>query len=196
MTQEEVKCEFSHTVLHNQRINVSQNKLQDHFNNLKIVSSENVAPKKPDIIQSKPDPKPQVVPPKPKEQSRAIHMEKKPAEEIRKPVFAQPNFAAPEKNQKKEESNQLPRYDPYKNRDREEVPIKKPAQVANRVERKSHENRDEKIRKPRKSVAETERENSRRGSRDEKARPEPVSQYLIRNARDLHGIRKTTSSRR
>jgi hypothetical protein len=47
-TGEELKHEFSHTMLHNQRIDVGQNKLKDQFNNLKIVNNENVA-KKPDV---------------------------------------------------------------------------------------------------------------------------------------------------
>lgn len=47
-----MKHEFSHTMLHNQRIDVGQNKLKDRFNNLKIVNNENVS-KKPDIVVDK-----------------------------------------------------------------------------------------------------------------------------------------------
>lgn len=47
LSGEELKHEFSHTILHNQRIDVGQNKLKDQFNNLKVVNNENVA-KKPE----------------------------------------------------------------------------------------------------------------------------------------------------
>jgi hypothetical protein len=47
LSGEELRSEFSHTILHNQRINVNQDRLKEKFNDLKVVSNENVA-KKPD----------------------------------------------------------------------------------------------------------------------------------------------------
>lgn len=52
LSGEEIKHEFSHTILHNQRIDVGQNKLKDNFKNLKMVNNENVS-KKPDVVMDK-----------------------------------------------------------------------------------------------------------------------------------------------
>lgn len=47
LSGDEIKHEFSHTILHNQKIDVGQNRLKDQFNNLRVVNNENVA-KKPE----------------------------------------------------------------------------------------------------------------------------------------------------
>lgn len=67
LPSEMLKDEFSHTVLHNQRINISKDKLQDQFKHLKVVNNENVA-KKPEVSANIPKPDP---PSKPLEQKKA-----------------------------------------------------------------------------------------------------------------------------
>jgi hypothetical protein len=53
LSGDEMRHEFSHTILHNQRIDVGQNKLKDQFNNLKIVNNENVAKKPEPPVQDR-----------------------------------------------------------------------------------------------------------------------------------------------
>lgn len=81
LPSEILRDEFSHTVLHNQRINISKDKLQDQFKHLKVVNNENVA-KKPESAPSIPKPEPA---------SRPVEVKKPVAEVPQKPVSGLPS---------------------------------------------------------------------------------------------------------